>query len=354
MAKFDMILRVIFSTVFVLVLLSSIWKGGDAEANITFYAKERGKALKGIIKQLITDYKKLGLANGKISNELAALGGLQNLPANNGMSPPLQGFVSPSNDGSKQPVPSDQSSIGMSVVQNFTAAQGTIPMDGGFTQWTEWSKCPVSCGRTALRSRERYCTNPAPANGGKNCEGPRFQLKLCKMKECPTEGRYTEWSAWSKCSNKCGTGIKHRYRYCTNPAPGNGGSRCSGKRKQVAKCHGKMCNDQNSVVDIDPQTVCGYDPCSVAKCITMPYATCVSDFKCKPVFFDSEEKRVDSCKGTELYLTINPDSVCRFNPCKYTTCMTSTPAKCVVDTKCQPVFLNAFGKRMSCKGIVKT
>ncbi|XP_031556543.1 nucleolin-like [Actinia tenebrosa] len=114
-----------------------------------------------------------------------------------------------------------------------------------------------------------------------------------------------------------------------------------------------MCNDQNSVVDIDPQTVCGYDPCSVAKCITMPYATCVSDFKCKPVFFDSEEKRVDSCKGTELYLTINPDSVCRFNPCKYTTCMTSTPAKCVVDTKCQPVFLNAFGKRMSCKGVFK-
>lgn len=54
--------------------------------------------------------------------------------------------------------------------------------------------------------------------------------------------------------------------------------------------------------------------------------------------------------GTELYLTINPDSVCRFNPCKYTTCMTSTPAKCVVNTKCQPVFLNAFGKIMSCKG----
>lgn len=58
-----------------------------------------------------------------------------------------------------------------------------------------------------------------------------------------------------------------------------------------------VSSDQNSVVDIDPQTVCGYDPCSVAKCISMPYATCVSDFKCKPVFFDSEEKRVDSCRG---------------------------------------------------------
>jgi len=59
-----------------------------------------------------------------------------------------------------------------------------IIVDGGFTLWTEWSRCPVSCGRTALRSRERYCTNPAPVSGGRNCDGPRFQLKLCKMKEC--------------------------------------------------------------------------------------------------------------------------------------------------------------------------
>lgn len=57
-------------------------------------------------------------------------------------------------------------------------------VNGDFTLWTPWSPCPDACGRTALRSRERYCTNPAPANGGKNCEGPRFQLKLCKIKQC--------------------------------------------------------------------------------------------------------------------------------------------------------------------------
>jgi len=54
--------------------------------------------------------------------------------------------------------------------------------------------------------------------------------------------------------------------------------------------------------------------------------------------------------GTDLYLTINPGSVCRFDPCKYTTCMTATPAKCLVNTKCHPVFLDAFGKTMNCKG----
>ena len=56
-------------------------------------------------------------------------------------------------------------------------------------------------------------------------------------------------------------------------------------------------SDQDSIVDIDPQTVCGYNPCMVAKCILLPYATCVSDFKCRPVFFDSEERKVSQCTG---------------------------------------------------------
>lgn len=55
--------------------------------------------------------------------------------------------------------------------------------------------------------------------------------------------------------------------------------------------------DQDSIVDIDPRTVCGYNPCMVAKCIVLPYATCVSDFKCRPVFFDSEERKVTQCTG---------------------------------------------------------
>ena len=59
----------------------------------------------------------------------------------------------------------------------------------------------------------------------------------------------------------------------------------------------RLFTDQDSIVDIDPRTVCGYNPCVVAKCIILPYATCVSDFKCRPVFFDSEERKVTQCKG---------------------------------------------------------
>ncbi|KXJ23361.1 Mucin-like protein [Exaiptasia diaphana] len=317
--------------VFLIVLLTPV-SSTDTEGNITFYNKD--------------------LANGKISSELAAIGGLQGI-AKNIIQPSLNGFVSPNSQGKTQPVPIATDQTGnVYPVQNLSAAGGTIPLDGGFTQWTLWSRCPVSCGRTALRSRERYCTNPAPINGGRNCDGPRFQLKLCKMKECGQDG-YTPWGSWSKCSNQCGKGYKHRSRHCINPNPINGVPSCKGRRKEVSKCIGKVCTDQNSIVDIDPKTVCGYDPCAVAKCISMPYATCVSDFKCKPVFFDSEERRVEGCKGTDLYLTINPSTVCRFDPCKYTTCMTATPAKCLVNTKCHPVFLDAFGKTMKCKGVFK-
>lgn len=267
------------------------------------------------------------------------------------------GKIKPTIDNSM--VPSDQNQSASDTLANISEflkskeGETADPVDGDFTLWTTWSPCPHACGRTALRSRERYCTNPAPANGGRNCEGPRFQLKLCKLKQCAVDGGYSEWSDWTSCSQKCGQGMKRRRRYCNNPKPANGGQKCKGAKKQVKPCYGKKCQDQDSIVDIDPQTVCGYNPCRVAKCILLPYATCVSDFKCRPVFFDSEERKVSQCTGDNLYLNVDPQAVCRFNPCKYTTCLQGAAAKCVVNTRCHPVFLDAFGKTIKCKGVFK-
>lgn len=267
------------------------------------------------------------------------------------------GKIKPTIDNSM--VPSDQNQSASDTLANISEflkskeGETADPVDGDFTLWTTWSSCPHACGRTALRSRERYCTNPAPANGGRNCEGPRFQLKLCKLKQCAVDGGYSEWSDWTSCSQKCGQGMKRRRRYCNNPKPANGGQKCKGAKKQVKPCYGKKCQDQDSIVDIDPQTVCGYNPCRVAKCILLPYATCVSDFKCRPVFFDSEERKVSQCTGDNLYLNVDPQAVCRFNPCKYTTCLQGAAAKCVVNTRCHPVFLDAFGKTIKCKGVFK-
>ena len=58
-----------------------------------------------------------------------------------------------------------------------------------------------------------------------------------------------------------------------------------------------LTDSDQSIVDIDPQAVCGYDPCKVVKCFGSPYARCLSDFRCKAIFFDSEERKLDFCKG---------------------------------------------------------
>ncbi|XP_071489048.1 uncharacterized protein [Diadema antillarum] len=49
------------------------------------------------------------------------------------------------------------------------------PVDGGFTEWGEWSECSDSCRRT----RYRNCTNPRVVAGGKDCENPNTGVNDC-------------------------------------------------------------------------------------------------------------------------------------------------------------------------------
>lgn len=363
--------RFIFITSLLAVVISIVVSVNTARAELTNSprpSQEHSPDLKSIIKSLVPEdkepVKRQQIKDDNDSDDINALSGLQDPSSQesqvddstNDGDADKGNLVTP---GDHTNVPSDQKETGSDALANITdflkekEDSGGDPVDGGFTLWTSWSSCPDACGRTALRSRERYCTNPAPENGGKNCEGPRFQLKLCKIKHCPVDGAFSPWSKWTSCSHKCGQGMKHRHRYCNNPKPSNGGRKCTGAHKQAKPCYGRHCKEQDSIVDIDPQSVCGYDPCRVAKCILLPYASCVSDFKCRPVFFDSEERKVPQCTGDNLYLNVDPKAVCRFDPCKYTTCLQGTAAKCVVNTRCHPVFLDAFGKRMKCKGVFK-
>ncbi len=53
-------------------------------------------------------------------------------------------------------------------------------------------------------------------------------------------------------------------------------------------------------------------------------------------------------------LQISSELICGFNPCKITTCTVDPEAKCVTDYRCNPIFINAAGQRISgCTGIVK-
>ena len=59
-------------------------------------------------------------------------------------------------------------------------------VNGGYTDWQPYGDCSRTCGG-GVKTRKRTCTNPPPANGGKNCSrlGPDSSTSKCNNQECP-------------------------------------------------------------------------------------------------------------------------------------------------------------------------
>ncbi|XP_022109876.1 SCO-spondin-like [Acanthaster planci] len=115
------------------------------------------------------------------------------------------------------------------------------PIDGGFTQWTEWPICPVSCGGATIY-RHRNCTNPTPKYGGRDCPGHNESQKICNGDiQCPIHGNWGRWLDWAPCSRLCENGTTSRIRLCNNPSPLYGGDRCLGNVQEVAICNTHRC-----------------------------------------------------------------------------------------------------------------
>ena len=57
-------------------------------------------------------------------------------------------------------------------------------VNGGWTDWSLWSSCNASCGSGQL-TRQRFCSNPQPANDGSNCSGEAIEHKSCQLMVCP-------------------------------------------------------------------------------------------------------------------------------------------------------------------------
>jgi len=67
-----------------------------------------------------------------------------------------------------------------------------VPVDGGWSLWTEWSSCSVACG-TGTEQRSHMCTNPTPAHGGAYCNGDELESKDCEGScqcKCIVKGMY--------------------------------------------------------------------------------------------------------------------------------------------------------------------
>ena len=114
------------------------------------------------------------------------------------------------------------------------------PIDGRWTDWKGATKCDVQCGGGHLR-KERFCTDPAPAYGGKPCVGDSVMTAECNSHPCPIDGGWTQWEIDQDCDKPCGGGHLHKARSCTKPAPQYGGSDCVGAASLTEECNTHQC-----------------------------------------------------------------------------------------------------------------
>ena len=137
---------------------------------------------------------------------------------------------------------SDCKHLGTSVDAQDCVLLLRCPIHGGFTKWTEWSKCTRSCG-VGITNRTRSCSDPVPMHGGNDCSGTSIEIKVCNWNPCPVDGNYSPWSKFSACSKSCVNGTMKRTRTCTNPPPKSGGMNCSllGPTIEIRNCNTFPC-----------------------------------------------------------------------------------------------------------------
>lgn len=59
-----------------------------------------------------------------------------------------------------------------------------FPVDGQWSNWSNWGPCSKTCNY-GVRTRSRTCNNPAPAHGGKPCQGDANHQESCNLQKCP-------------------------------------------------------------------------------------------------------------------------------------------------------------------------
>ncbi|XP_056871096.1 properdin-like [Takifugu flavidus] len=123
-----------------------------------------------------------------------------------------------------------------------TVCHVVCPVDGFWSGWSNWGECSSSCipqGQAPVRTRSRSCTNPAPSTSppGKGCSGERSQAQNCdQLPNCPVDGGWSSWTSFSACPVTCGVGLQVSDRKCNNPPAKHGGQPCPGEQRRSKIC----------------------------------------------------------------------------------------------------------------------
>ncbi|CAL8271243.1 unnamed protein product [Lota lota] len=78
------------------------------------------------------------------------------------------------------------------------------PVDGAWGPWGPYNGCSVTCG-VGVRRSVRTCNSPAPKYLGKQCPGSSSRTLHCTTNtHCPVDGVWSEWSDWTACKGSRG------------------------------------------------------------------------------------------------------------------------------------------------------
>ena len=103
--------------------------------------------------------------------------------------------------------------------------------------WGEWGHCR---SHESQRYQSRAVTQHA-SNGGKECGGHLEETASCSAPPPPIlPCTFSNWAAWSVCTQTCGGGLRTLERQLESPAA-NGGALCEGKLQELSMCGTAKC-----------------------------------------------------------------------------------------------------------------
>lgn len=145
---------------------------------------------------------------------------------------------------------------GYSPWQNSGCA-GNGTMNQTRTQTTQFDYCTALTQTVADAS----CALPDPVPGCTDPDATNYNSSATQDDDSCTYGQTSDpvdggWSDWGACSADCGGGTQTRT--CTNPAPANGGADCQGSAQQ--SCNTQACASGGSSGSSSGQYMPGYGP----------------------------------------------------------------------------------------------
>uniref|UniRef100_A0A1B6CU47 EGF-like domain-containing protein n=3 Tax=Clastoptera arizonana TaxID=38151 RepID=A0A1B6CU47_9HEMI len=91
--------------------------------------------------------------------------------------------------------------------------------------------------------RSRHCIRQDNGDETVGCEGRNRDTSPCNIRNCPENGKWSQWGEWSECSVTCGRGNRQRSRICYRNK--FGGRPCVGDNIEIEECKMYACHKRS-------------------------------------------------------------------------------------------------------------